>query len=337
MGRAALRGVVWLGSAVIAVLLVAAAAIGLYNAPPDRAWRLPDGAKQAAPAAAKPALPPVASVTVPQAPAAAKPPSFDIVSIDPRGQAVIAGRAAPGDRVRVLDGDKPIGEVTADSRGEWVLVPDAPIAPGDRQLGLEATGRDGGPPRRSAEIVALSVGRPEPGKDKNSSLAVLLPGDGSAPARILQRPGETPALGLEAAEYGGADQLLLSGHADPGARLNVYAGNRLLGTATADSAGKWSLAAGYRQPAGAVELRLDQLAADGSVARRAAAPFSLPSGTAIRDGDTYVVQHGNSLWRIARQVYGHGIRYTTIYDANRDQITDPERIYPGQQFKLPKS
>jgi len=345
MGRAALRGVVWLGSAVIAVLLAAAAVIGLYNAPPDRAWRLPDDAKQAAPTAAKPALPPVASATAPAAPqapgVAAKPPSFDIVSIDPRGQAVIAGRAAPGDRVRVLDGDKPIGEVTADARGEWVLVPDAPIAPGDRQLSLEATGRDGGPARRSRDVVALSVGQPAAGdKDRSSSLAVLLPGDGNAPARILQRPGapgEASALGLEAAEYGGTDQLLLSGHADPGARLNVYAGNRLLGTATADSAGKWSLAAAYRQPMGAVELRLDQLAADGSVARRAAAPFSLPAGTAIRDGNTYVVQHGNSLWRIARQVYGHGIRYTTIYDANRDQITDPERIYPGQQFKLPKS
>jgi hypothetical protein len=341
-----LRGVVWVGSAVIAALLVAAAAIGLYEAAPERTWRLPEAQSREAPQAAKPALPPVAAANppaAPQAPAApvAKPPSFDIVSVDPRGQAVIAGRAAPGDRVRVLDGDKPIGEVTADGRGEWVLVPDAPIAPGNRQLGLAATGRDGGPERRSPDVVALSVGPPAAGgADTRSSSAVLLPRDANTPARILQRPGapgEAPALALEAAEYGGTDQLLLSGQADPGARLNVYAANRLLGTTTADSAGKWTLAAPYRQPAGAVELRLDQLAADGTVAHRAAAPFSLPTGTAIRDGDTYVVQRGNSLWRIARQVYGQGVRYTTIYEANRSQITDPERIYPGQQFKVPKS
>ena len=95
---------------------------------------------------------------------------------------------------------------------------------------------------------------------------------------------------------------MLSGHAEPGARLNVYAGDRLLGSATADNAGKWCCARAYRQPAGAVELRLDQLAADGSVARRVAAPFSLPAGDrASRDGDTYVVARGNSLWLIARR------------------------------------
>ena len=66
---------------------------------------------------------------------------------------------------------------------------------------------------------------------------------------------------------------MLSGHADPAARLNVYAGDRLIGTVTADPAGKWSLTAPHREPAGGVELRLDELAADGTVAHRIAAPF----------------------------------------------------------------
>ena len=54
-------------------------------------------------------------------------------------------------------------------------------------------------------------------------------------------------------------------------------------------------------------------------------------------GGRYVVRRGNSLWLIARQLYGEGFRYTAIYSANRDQIRDPNRIYPGQTFKLPKS
>lgn len=341
-----MRSVVWVGSAVIALLLVIAAVIGLRGMAPDRAARQPGIAHQpapamnpgpaaaSAPAAQEAAAPPGAAVP------AAKPPSFDIVTVDPRGQAVIAGRAAPGDRVKVLDGDKPLGEVTADARGEWVLVPESPVAPGNRQLGLEATSRDGGAVRRSQDVVALSVNPPAGDRQNPSNLAVLLPGDGNAPARILQRPAsavDTQKLALDSAEYGGKDRLLLSGHADPGARLNVYAGDRLLGTATADGAGEWSLASPYRQPASAVELRLDQLAADGSVARRIAAPFNLPAGMAITGGDTYVVQRGNSLWLIARRIYGRGIRYTAIYHANRDQIRDPDRIYPGQQFKVPKS
>ena len=49
------------------------------------------------------------------------------------------------------------------------------------------------------------------------------------------------------------------------------------------------------------------------------------------------MQRGNSLWLIARQIYGSGSRYTAIYRANHDLIQDPDRIYPGQQFKVPKS
>ena len=289
-----------------ALLIAFTAVVGLRGtAPPSRP------APQ--PTAAAPSQPAATPATTPAAPA--KPPSFDIVRIDPQGQAVIAGRAEPGDRVRVLDGDKPIGEVTADARGEWVLVPDAPIAPGNRQLGLEATGREGGPVRRSGATVALSVMPPQPT---------------SAP--------EGQALSLDTAEYGARDRLVLSGHADPGARLNVYAGERLLGTVTADPAGKWSLMSPHREPAGGFELRLDQLAADGSVARRIAAPLvERPTTGALAHGGTYVVRNGNSLWLIARHFYGQGTRYTAIYIANREQIRDPNRIYPGQQFKLPKS
>lgn len=48
-----------------------------------------------------------------------------------------------------------------------------------------------------------------------------------------------------------------------------------------------------------------------------------------------IIRRGDSLWRISRRVYGHGIRYSTIYLANQDQIRDPNRIWPGQVFSLP--
>lgn len=338
-GQRSLRGIIWFASGTAALLIAAAALLGVYQQP-TRTLSPPQAVEpRQAPAAAVP-TPQAAALPPPAAPAPARPPSFDIVTIDRKGQAVIAGRAEPGDRVRVLDGDKAIGEATADQRGEWVLVPDAPLASGSRELALEATGRDDPAVRRSADVVALSVTPPASGQGDTSALAVLLPGEKGTPSRVLQRPSDKPAgdppLSLDAAEYGADDMLLLSGNAEPRARLDVYAGGRLLGTTTADSAGKWSLRSAYRQPPGTVELRLDQLAADGTLARRVAAPFNLPAGLAIRDGDKYVVRRGNSLWLIARRMYGHGIRYTVIYEANRDRIHNPDRIYPGQEFQLPQ-
>jgi hypothetical protein len=318
----ALRGIIWLAAAVVAGLVVIAAAIIAVR---DLAPGRPPPAS-----AALSAPKPVA--VAPTAP----PPSFDIVSVDRYGQAVIAGRAMPGDRVKVLDGDQLLGEVTADERGEWALVPNAPLAPGDRQLSLAAVPRDGGPIRRSVDTVALSVASPSAARGGAATLAVLLPGDARRPARLLQAAphaaGQT--LALDTVEYDAGDRLMLSGHAQPGARVDVYAGDRLLGTAAADSAGKWSLVAAYPKVSGGVELRLDEIAANGAIAHQIAGSVAAP-GIAL--AGSYVVRRGNSLWLIARQVYGEGMRYTVIYHANREQIHDPALIYPGQQFKLPKS
>jgi nucleoid-associated protein YgaU len=52
--------------------------------------------------------------------------------------------------------------------------------------------------------------------------------------------------------------------------------------------------------------------------------------------DTTLVNRGDSLWRISKTTYGRGVRYSVIYNANRDQIRDPDLIYPGQIFVLPK-
>jgi nucleoid-associated protein YgaU len=286
-----------------------------------------------APVRIVPPVPPQAAVT-PPAPAAPTPvPSFDIVKVDPSGHAVIAGRAAPGAKVAVLDGDKTLGEVTADDRGEWVLVPTNPMTPGERQLTLEATDPATGAKTKSSDTVALAVAPPNSG----GTVAVLLPGNGGQPAQALQVPNARGgSLSLDTAEYGDNGKLMLSGHATPGATLRLYAENQLLATVTADPDGKWSSVSPRPQTAGKIELRVDELAADGSVAQRVAEPFDPQAGVLARTG-SYTVQPGNSLWVIARKAYGNGTQYTVIFGANKEHIRDPNLIYPGQIITLPKS
>jgi nucleoid-associated protein YgaU len=48
-----------------------------------------------------------------------------------------------------------------------------------------------------------------------------------------------------------------------------------------------------------------------------------------------IIRRGDNLWTIARRVYGEGLKYTTIYEANTGQIRNPDMIYPGQVFELP--
>ena len=55
----------------------------------------------------------------------------------------------------------------------------------------------------------------------------------------------------------------------------------------------------------------------------------------ILDSDTVIIRRGDTLWQISRRVYGQGVKYTTIYLANEEQISDPDRIWPGQVFAVP--
>jgi nucleoid-associated protein YgaU len=264
-------------------------------------------------------------------------PSFDIVKVDPSGHAVIAGRAAPGAKVTVLDGDKPLGQVTADARGEWVLVPNDAISPGERQLTLDATDPKTGAKTKSTDTVALAVA-PSQG---SGTVAVLLPGNANEPAQALQTPNaRSGSLSLDTAEYGPDGKLMLSGHATAGATLRLYADNQLIATVTADSGGKWSSVSPRAQAAGKIELRIDQLNADGSVAQRVAEPFEPQAAGALgaaKPTGNYTVEPGNSLWTIARKAYGNGTQYTVIFGANKQLIRDPNLIYPGQIITLPKS
>ena len=50
---------------------------------------------------------------------------------------------------------------------------------------------------------------------------------------------------------------------------------------------------------------------------------------------TVTVQPGFTLWRIATENLGDGIRYVQVFEANKDQIRDPDLIYPGQVFTIP--
>jgi nucleoid-associated protein YgaU len=52
-------------------------------------------------------------------------------------------------------------------------------------------------------------------------------------------------------------------------------------------------------------------------------------------GQRYVVVNGDSLSKIAKREYGDANKWRTIYEANKDVITDPDLIYPGQELKIP--
>lgn len=55
------------------------------------------------------------------------------------------------------------------------------------------------------------------------------------------------------------------------------------------------------------------------------------------DDEFYVIEKGDTLWKIAEKAYGNGAKYTAIVEANKEVIKDADKIFPGQKIRIPKS
>jgi LysM repeat protein len=276
-------------------------------------------------------------------------PSFDVVRINPEGDAVMAGRAAPGAKVEIFDGQNKIGEVVADQRGEWVFVPSAALPAGSRQLSLKMTGSDGAVIPSETDVVLVVpekgkdiAGRPAETPDQNQPLAMKVPSQGDGPVEVLQKPGDAALtddairLAVDAVDYDENGKVNISGKAPPQTGVHLYLNNEFVGRGIANERGLWSYTPADAVEPGVYTLRADMVDPNGKVTARLEVVFSrsVPL-TDVKPGTMVVVEPGNSLWRIARKTYGSGFQYTVIYNANKEQIKNADMIFPGQVFTLP--
>lgn len=306
---------------------------------------------QTAETAGETAKPAVADDQSSQQPAVAntkKPPQFDVVRIAENGDTVIAGRAMANSEVIILDGTSEIGAVTADANGEWVFLPTEPLPSGSRELSLKSTLPDGSV-LFSENVVILVV--PEKGMDiagrpsetPAQPLAILVPRDGAeGTSRILQKPSvagsiesDSGDLSLDSVDYDDEGKLALSGRGLPSLTIRAYVDDQFVGDSKVQPNGMWHLQPRENIAPGVYNLRIDETKND-KVITRLELPFSRAEPLKDFANNAFiVVQPGNSLWRIARRTLGEGTRFTVLYQANQEQIRDPNLIYPGQIFEVP--
>lgn len=290
-------------------------------------------------------------------------PSFDIVQVDRDGQTVAAGRAEPGATVMIYQNGAVVAEVQADSRGEWIWTPADPLAGGNQVLQLRVN-QDDGEMLSSQPIVVLGAEGQEAGDLEVAQLgdepvtgegqrAVIALGDaeGETLPRVLQSPGSqaNPAtepgdtsLSLGTVRYSTERPMQMTGTGPAGKALTITLDGENLGQVLIDGDGSWEFESSVLIAPGDHTVTLTT--PDGAAEQF---PFTIgeqqetqavadaPDGVG-RSGDRIVIiERGNNLWRIAEATYGSGFRYTVIFEANQEQITDPDLIFPGQVFVLP--
>jgi len=143
---------------------------------------LPDNAAEASAAIDK-AFAALTGQQAPETNAAANPrvPSFDVLRVEPDGSTVIAGSAEPNAKLEIVDGEKVVTTTNAGPSGDFAAVLDNPLPPGDHELVLRATGKDG-KAVNSEEVATVSVP-----KDNSSQVLAMVSKPGAA-SRIITAP-----------------------------------------------------------------------------------------------------------------------------------------------------
>jgi hypothetical protein len=214
--------------------MIIAAALGV-------AWRGKMNDQAAMSQAARPAVAATAApaptetrpnLAPPPAPTLAMP-TFDVARIGSDGRAVIAGRAAPGAKVILLDGGREIAHGEADARGEWVLLAqDPPLMPGQHELRV-IQHIEGRAPVTSEQVVIAVVPPPqEPaaGEAKKETLVMIMPPGGTT--TLVQPPSSAGVpksgdLQLSTLDYDDRGQVTITGQAAPGATVRAYVDDKV--------------------------------------------------------------------------------------------------------------
>ena len=282
----------------------------------------PDAAPVLAPVTPEPAVPPTEAASaapVPAVPDAVHPksqsvvPTFDIVRVDPDGQALVAGRAEPGSRVILrLDGSE-ISATTANAEGDFtvlfVLDPSVvprlltmgSILPGqsetiaDAEVALAPTIAPAvvaavapdDEPVVAAPEVAQAAAPAETAVDTTSTAkapaALLVTKDGVSVLQSGDQDGKIVSeidLSIDTISYTPSGEVQLAGRGLAAAALRVYLDNAPLIDVMVGEDGRWASTMPAIAP-GIYTLRVDALAEDGAVVARFETPFKRETKEAL--------------------------------------------------------
>ena len=277
--------------------------------------------------------------------------NIEIARVKPDGAAVVAGSAPPGAMISVFEDKLLLGKTTADSNGEWVVVLEKRLGPGQHLISVAAELEDGssimGETSIAIEIYADQSTKP---------LVALLPESQTDMPVLLQSPDDDPAektaeaaststvahIGPRSLVWQDETKLSIGGQSRGGVRVTVSANGTFFGDALVLADGSWQVTG---QVTGQVDKnrnthRLEFVLVDN--AGQAVARYMLPVRArdlqkGLDGSQLVIVNKGDALWRIAYRSFGKGVRYIDIVRKNTGDIDNPDLIYPNQIFALPKS
>ena len=302
-------------------------------------------------------------------------PRIDLVRVDEQGLTVLAGKAEPGSSVKAILNDQELVDTRVGSDGTFASIFQISEMQFPAELHLVETDTEGIERISSQSLIILQPpALDNVMAETRHDLSTIDESTSNLETTSSPEKVETVALlssstgvQLVSPDISGRNKLLsiisynvdgevvMSGSGNPGYLVRIYIDDEYRMQARIDDSGTWS-ATIIGIDDGLHMVRIDQVEEDGTVVGRIELPFQREPQDRVRQHLTdtdfvderftpradygaielITVQPGYTLWGISRSRYGLGRLYVRIYEANSNQIQDPDLIYPGQVFHIPK-
>lgn len=252
---------------------------------------------------------------------------IDAVEIE-GGRMFVAGSATPGADVSVYANGESLGTSRVSRNGRFLVEADKDIAVGDHTISADLTMRGNVAPalrvtvpftRPEGEMVAAVAASEAGGGTAGEETADA--GETSGREEVAQKPAGAENITTEMSATGEAGPVRDTGSGSEDAAVEETA------DAVADADGQPVVEEGSTDDTQSTPAPAAPAAGEAETVVQAALE--------PRDGSV-IIRRGDTLWQISRRIYGRGVRYTTIYLANADQIKNPDLIEPGQVFAVPE-
>ena len=277
----------------------------------------------------------------------------DIVRVDESGIAVIAGTAEPSTTIEAKIGNQTVGTTEVSKDGGFVIsgeissstepqelkvITKADEVVKQEQENIIIDNRDWVYETRSFVILPGLINEKNSQNVQNEKLDDIIIVEVKKQDLVIKEETKNitvEKLTLDRIKYSENGTAILFGRARNEMNVLVYLDNNFQIKTIPGLDGGWKVDLGIVEP-GIYKLRIDETTNNGDVMFRIETPFKQEAKDLLDKMFTkaITVQPGNSLWRIARRIYGRGIMYLDIYKKNDHLIKDPNLIYPGQVFSL---
>ncbi len=280
----------------------------------------------------------------------------DILRVDESGITIIAGSGDPSTTVEAKINNQTIGKSEVNKDGEFVITGEVSSSDQPQELKIITIEEK---EEKTKTIVSKEPLENEEDWVYETKSFIILPGliknnneneiqkERLDDVRIFEvqqtdillkeefKNINVEQLTLDRIKYSENGTAILYGRARTDMNVMVYLNNEFKMKTIPGKDGSWDVDLGIISP-GIYKLRIDETTINGDVKFRIETPFKQETKELLDKMFTkaITVQPGNSLWRIARRIYGKGIMYLDIYNKNSHLIKDPDLIYPGQIFSL---